>query len=163
MKERMEATEGKQIRADHFIVLGTWPSLSILGSIPQCSYGNRFQISPSLGRLILNYYCTPEKNVISPFDSHTMTPSRAAILRLINASQHSSCPCHGSHTSHNAHMVYNQLRRLATPVEKVDKEYAFEVWYLLCLLARFTFNLRHRLLHPIFVSEMASLVRSVWT
>lgn len=56
-----------------------------------------------------------------------MTPSRAAILRLINASQHSNCPCHGSHTSHNAHAVFNQLRRLATPVEKVDKEYAFEV------------------------------------
>ncbi|KAI0278840.1 iron-containing alcohol dehydrogenase 1 [Russula aff. rugulosa BPL654] len=56
-----------------------------------------------------------------------MSPSRAAILRLINASQHSNCPCHGSHTSHNAHAAFNQLRRLATPVEKVDKEYAFEV------------------------------------
>lgn len=114
-----------------------------------------------LGRLILNYY--PRKNVISPFDSPTMTPSRAAILRLINASQHSSCPCHGSHTSHNAHMVYNQLRRLATPVEKVDKEYAFEVWHLFCLLAGVTVNVRRRLPHPIFGLEMASLVRSVWT
>ncbi|KAH9999944.1 iron-containing alcohol dehydrogenase 1 [Russula vinacea] len=56
-----------------------------------------------------------------------MAPSRTAILRLINASQHSSCPCHGSHTSHNVHVAFNQLRRLATPVEKVDKEYAFEV------------------------------------
>ncbi|KAH8999034.1 iron-containing alcohol dehydrogenase 1 [Lactarius akahatsu] len=54
-------------------------------------------------------------------------PSRAAILRLINASQHTSCPCHGSHTAHNAHVIANQLRRLATPVDKVEKEYAFEV------------------------------------
>ena len=93
-----------------------------------------------------------------------MTPSRAAILRLINASQHSSCPCHGSHTSHNAHLAYNQLRRLATPVDKVDKEYAFEVWYLLCSNAGVTVQyISGRLLHPIFVLEMASLVRSVWT
>jgi len=56
-----------------------------------------------------------------------MAPSRAAILRLINASQHSSCPCHGSHVTHNAHVIANQLRKLATPVERVDKEYAFEV------------------------------------
>jgi hypothetical protein len=70
----------------------------------------------------------PSSIPIRPPDPRpNMTPSRAAILRLINASQHSTCPCHGSHTSHNAHVVYNQLRRLATPVEKVDKEYAFEV------------------------------------
>ncbi|KAI0307098.1 iron-containing alcohol dehydrogenase 1 [Multifurca ochricompacta] len=55
------------------------------------------------------------------------TPSRSAIVRLINASQHTNCPCHGSHTVHNAHVIANQLRRLATPVEKVDREYAFEV------------------------------------
>ncbi|KAH9049715.1 iron-containing alcohol dehydrogenase 1 [Lactarius hengduanensis] len=54
-------------------------------------------------------------------------PSRAAILRLINASQHTGCPCHGSHTAHNAHAIANQLRKLATPVDKVEKEYAFEV------------------------------------
>ena len=55
-------------------------------------------------------------------------PSRAAILRLINASRHTSCPCHGSHVSHNAHAIANQLRRLAIPVDKVEKEYAFEVF-----------------------------------
>jgi hydroxyacid-oxoacid transhydrogenase len=57
----------------------------------------------------------------------TPAPSRASILRLINASQHTNCPCHGSHVAHNAHAITNQLRRLAVPVEKVDKEYAFEV------------------------------------
>lgn len=161
MKERMEATEGKQIRADHFIVLGTWPSLYTCFNTTVLLRQSLSDIHPRPSNPKLSPY--PRKNVISPFDSPTMTPSRAAILRLINASQHSSCPCHGSYTSHNAHMVYNQLRRLATPVEKVDKEYAFEVWYLLCLLARFTVNLRRRWPHPIFVLEMASLVRSVWT
>jgi hydroxyacid-oxoacid transhydrogenase len=53
------------------------------------------------------------------------TPSRAAILRLINASQHTNCPCHGS----KSYLTPNQLRRLAIPVERVDKEYAFEVAY----------------------------------
>jgi hypothetical protein len=63
-------------------------------------------------------------------------PSRAAILRLINASQHTSCPCHGSHTAHNAHAIANQLRRLAIPVDKVEKEYAFEVFCSFLALIR---------------------------
>ncbi|KAF8639910.1 hypothetical protein AX17_001161 [Amanita inopinata Kibby_2008] len=56
--------------------------------------------------------------------------SRNTILRLINASQHSACPCHGCHSPTHAHgqiHAINQLRNLATPVHTVQKEYAFEV------------------------------------
>src|SRR6266404_3385869 len=66
-------------------------------------------------------------------------PSRTAILRLINASQNTSCPCHGSHTAHNSHAIVNQLRTLATPVDKVEKEYAFEVYCALLLLTTVIF------------------------
>lgn len=57
-----------------------------------------------------------------------MSVSRNAILRLINASQHSACPCHtcNSAAHHGSHHAVNQLRRLATPVNHVEKEYAFE-------------------------------------
>lgn len=51
------------------------------------------------------------------------------ILRLINASQHTSCPCHGAHAAaHHPHgqvQAINQLRHFATPVP--EREYAFEV------------------------------------
>ncbi|TEB30269.1 alcohol dehydrogenase [Coprinellus micaceus] len=55
--------------------------------------------------------------------------SRNTILRLINASQHTSCPCHGAH-AHAHHpqgqlQAINQLRHFATPVP--EREYAFEV------------------------------------
>ena len=70
-----------------------------------------------------------------------MTPSRSAILRLINASQHSNCPCHGSHTPHNIHAIATQFRRLATPVERVEKEYAFEVLFALYSLYAVLVNL----------------------
>ncbi|PPQ98511.1 hypothetical protein CVT24_004002 [Panaeolus cyanescens] len=56
--------------------------------------------------------------------------SRNSILRLINASQHSSCPCHGCRpqvSTPNQLQSINQLRNFATPVHKVEKEYAFEV------------------------------------
>ncbi|KAG7096968.1 hypothetical protein E1B28_004365 [Marasmius oreades] len=57
--------------------------------------------------------------------------SKRIISRLINASQHSACPCHGcsAGTTHIGQQVaaVNQLRHLATPVEHVQKEYAFEV------------------------------------
>ncbi|KAI5893314.1 Dehydroquinate synthase-like protein [Schizophyllum commune H4-8] len=57
--------------------------------------------------------------------------SRSTIFRLINASQHSaSCPCHGGkphvHLPQQVAAV-GQLRKLATPVQNVEKEYAFEV------------------------------------
>ncbi|KAH8118675.1 iron-containing alcohol dehydrogenase 1 [Phellopilus nigrolimitatus] len=55
---------------------------------------------------------------------------RNIIHRLINASQHTACPCHGCRSaSAAAHggAVFNQLRKLATPVDVVQKEYAFEV------------------------------------
>ena len=57
--------------------------------------------------------------------------SRSTIFRLINASQHSaSCPCHGGkphvHLPQQVAAV-GQLRKLATPVKNVEKEYAFEV------------------------------------
>ncbi|KIJ20018.1 alcohol dehydrogenase [Paxillus involutus ATCC 200175] len=61
------------------------------------------------------------------------TATRSSILRLINASQHSACPCHGcrstTHAQAHAHgsMALNQLRKFATPVTTVEKEYAFEV------------------------------------
>ncbi|KAJ7276397.1 iron-containing alcohol dehydrogenase 1 [Mycena haematopus] len=54
--------------------------------------------------------------------------SRTAISRLMwSAVQHShACPCHGAH--HAAHPgVLGQLRRFATPLHTVQKEYAFEV------------------------------------
>ncbi|KAG6814177.1 hypothetical protein H0H92_000853 [Tricholoma furcatifolium] len=56
--------------------------------------------------------------------------SRNSILRLINASQHTSCPCHSSSHSHSHTGQLNaltQLRSFATPVNTVEKEYAFEV------------------------------------
>ncbi|KAI0053641.1 iron-containing alcohol dehydrogenase 1 [Auriscalpium vulgare] len=51
--------------------------------------------------------------------------SRSAILRLMDASRHTACPCHGG--AHHLHAPLNHLRRLATPVNVVEKEYAFEV------------------------------------
>ncbi|KAJ7498926.1 alcohol dehydrogenase [Mycena latifolia] len=53
--------------------------------------------------------------------------TRSAIARLINASQHSTCPCHGAHHAASHPGVLSQLRRFATPVNTVQKEYAFEV------------------------------------
>ncbi|KAF9009069.1 alcohol dehydrogenase [Cyathus striatus] len=58
-----------------------------------------------------------------------MAASRNSILRLINAAQHSSCPCHACRPSHPHAAVHaiNQLRNFATPVAAIEKEYAFEV------------------------------------
>lgn len=59
-----------------------------------------------------------------------MSPSRASILRLINASQHTACPCHGARPHLHPHgqlAAVNQLRNFAFPVDHVQKEYAFEV------------------------------------
>ncbi|KAJ7047376.1 alcohol dehydrogenase [Mycena alexandri] len=53
--------------------------------------------------------------------------SRSAIARLINASQHSACPCHGAHHAAAHPGAMSQLRRYATPLNTVQKEYAFEV------------------------------------
>ncbi|KAE9410509.1 alcohol dehydrogenase [Gymnopus androsaceus JB14] len=55
--------------------------------------------------------------------------SRRVISRLINASQHTACPCHGcaSHSLQHQIAAVNQVRSLATPVQMVQKEYAFEV------------------------------------
>jgi hydroxyacid-oxoacid transhydrogenase len=57
--------------------------------------------------------------------------SRSTISRLINASQRSSCPCHGcsaaNGNSHGQVQALTQLRRFASPVNAVEKEYAFEV------------------------------------
>jgi len=50
--------------------------------------------------------------------------SRATIFRLMNATQHGSCPCHG----HRGHVnPMNQLRALATPTDISQTDYAFEV------------------------------------
>ncbi|KAF8076382.1 iron-containing alcohol dehydrogenase 1 [Lyophyllum atratum] len=59
-----------------------------------------------------------------------MAASRSTIFRLINASQHTACPCHGpshSHSHPGQLNALNQLRTFATPVNAVEKEYAFEV------------------------------------
>ncbi|EIW76109.1 alcohol dehydrogenase [Coniophora puteana RWD-64-598 SS2] len=57
--------------------------------------------------------------------------SRNAIVRLINASQHTACPCHGCRAASQAYnhgaAALNQLRKYATPTNTVEKEYAFEV------------------------------------
>ncbi|CAK5262718.1 unnamed protein product [Mycena citricolor] len=55
--------------------------------------------------------------------------ARSTIARLINAAQHTACPCHGGAHHHGMHHpgVLNQLRRFASPVDAVKKEYAFEV------------------------------------
>lgn len=53
-----------------------------------------------------------------------MAATRSSILRLIRASQRSSCPCHECIPSSSPHAAH-QLRHLATPV--AQKEYAFEV------------------------------------
>ncbi|EMD40675.1 hypothetical protein CERSUDRAFT_111255 [Gelatoporia subvermispora B] len=57
--------------------------------------------------------------------------SRNAIKRLMYATQHSACPCHGCTSGgiHRSLDAVNQLRRFATPVDAlpVEKEYAFEV------------------------------------
>ncbi|KAF8897530.1 alcohol dehydrogenase [Infundibulicybe gibba] len=55
--------------------------------------------------------------------------SRNTILRLINAAQHSACPCHSCSPAHPHSQIHalNQLRNFATPVNAVEKEYAFEV------------------------------------
>ncbi|KAF9491022.1 iron-containing alcohol dehydrogenase 1 [Pleurotus eryngii] len=59
-----------------------------------------------------------------------MAASRSSIFRLINASQHTACPCHGGRAAvshaHQAHAL-GALRQFATPVNTVEKEYAFEV------------------------------------
>ena len=55
--------------------------------------------------------------------------SRNSILRLINASQHSVCPCHSCRPSVHANgqlQAINHLRNFATPITTVEKEYAFE-------------------------------------
>src|SRR5258706_4524768 len=68
-----------------------------------------------------------------------MTPpvSRSAVLRLLNASRHTACPCHGCSTAHAAtgslHAVMN-LRKYAAPVEASKKETAFEVFSSFCLM-----------------------------
>lgn len=56
-------------------------------------------------------------------------PSRSAIARLLNASKHTACPCHGCRTGTGPtkHHV-NQFRKFATPVEmRPERDYAFEV------------------------------------
>lgn len=92
--------------------------------------------------------------------------SRTSIIRLINASQHGLCPCHGGGASHNHHhnpvSALNQLRKFATPVQlPSDKEYAFEVHR-----ERFTVlrcNLTDaRLLPPTYGSVKVLRQRSEW-
>ncbi|KAL4241210.1 iron-containing alcohol dehydrogenase family protein [Abortiporus biennis] len=60
-----------------------------------------------------------------------MAASRNVIRRLINAAQHTACPCHGCRSggAHNPLQALNQMRKYANPSEAlpVQKEYAFEV------------------------------------
>ncbi|GJE84391.1 iron-containing alcohol dehydrogenase [Phanerochaete sordida] len=59
------------------------------------------------------------------------TASRSSIKRLLNAVQHSACPCHGCRSGgvHNPMQAIQQMRKYATPVDAKppQKEYAFEV------------------------------------
>jgi hypothetical protein len=77
-------------------------------------------------------------NITSPHSpweySTVMAASRNSILRLINASQHSSCPCHNTSSAvpFSGHAV-TKLRNFATPVNTIEKEYAFEVLIVLPL------------------------------
>jgi hydroxyacid-oxoacid transhydrogenase len=59
--------------------------------------------------------------------------SRSAILRLINAAQHSSCPCHSCSPAaiHGHGNILSQMRKYATPVNTLQKEYAFEVSFFM--------------------------------
>ncbi|KAI5120672.1 hypothetical protein M0805_006961 [Coniferiporia weirii] len=58
----------------------------------------------------------------------SVAAKRNLIHRLINASQHTACPCHGCRSATVGQGgIVNQLRKLATPVDVVQKEYAFEV------------------------------------
>lgn len=57
----------------------------------------------------------------------SMASKRNLIHRLMNAAQHTACPCHGCRAAASHGGVVNQLRKLATPVDLVQKEYAFEV------------------------------------
>ncbi|KZV97241.1 iron-containing alcohol dehydrogenase 1 [Exidia glandulosa HHB12029] len=54
-------------------------------------------------------------------------PTRNAIFRLMNATQHGACPCHGCRAGGAAHSVAQGFRRFATPVDLPQKEYAFEI------------------------------------
>lgn len=53
--------------------------------------------------------------------------SRNAIFRLMNAAQHTACPCHGCRAAGHAQHAIQQMRKYATPVDVIEKEYAFEV------------------------------------
>jgi hydroxyacid-oxoacid transhydrogenase len=66
-------------------------------------------------------------SAITKRTSNMARASRSAIFRLISASQRASiCPCHASqHTS--GVRALEQLRSFASPVDHVQREYAFEV------------------------------------
>ncbi|KIK06711.1 hypothetical protein K443DRAFT_129650 [Laccaria amethystina LaAM-08-1] len=55
-----------------------------------------------------------------------MAATRSAIVRLINASQKTACPCHGC-SPILAQSQLQTIRKFASPVQRVEKEYAFEV------------------------------------
>lgn len=73
--------------------------------------------------------------------------SRSAIRRLLSASQHTVCPCHGCRTggSHSPLQALNHMRKLATPGSvPVQKEYAFEVRNEYELILQYPRSLAHR-------------------
>ena len=122
------------------------------------------------------YKCgKPSSSAPTPFVvSSSPTPytmskaaSRSVIRRLINATQHTACPCHGCRTggAHNPVQALQQMRRYATPVETlpVEKEYAFEVRNVHRQLWRENLTVRIRLLRLTFASERVSLAKSAWT
>lgn len=57
---------------------------------------------------------------------------RSLIQRLISASQHTACPCHGCRAGGSHTGVVNQLRKYASPVALPQSDYAFEVGPLSC-------------------------------
>lgn len=88
--------------------------------------------------------------------------SRNTIARLMRAAQHTACPCHGCRagTGHGHGMqAINQLRKFATPVDHVPREYAFEVCALLDVSALATHHASIRSRRPTFASVRASQKR----
>lgn len=86
----------------------------------------------SLYSLHVTCYSRPLSDSDSDSELHsTMSvTTRANVVRLMNlTAQHSACPCHRCSSASHPHaaVALNQLRRLATPVHAVEKEYAFEV------------------------------------
>lgn len=107
---------------------GVFPHTHALAADSQVIKAGTPPIPPSVSAL------SPPRR--PPHVMSTAAASRNVIKRLINAAQHTACPCHGCRTggAHNPFHALQQMRKYATPVENlpVEKEYAFEVRFMHC-------------------------------